>query len=69
MEADDQGPRSAMKTPPNKQWSLTNKKSDLTNISPSEHLDHVYGLNHVAPQIQFDESVKRLGENLNKKAQ
>ena len=40
-----------MKSPPNKQWSLTNKKSDFTSISPSEHLDHVYGLNHVAPEL------------------
>lgn len=40
MDADDQGDKMQVQTPPKKNWTI-NKKTDLTNVSPDEYKDQV----------------------------
>lgn len=40
MDADDQGDKKYVQTPPKKNWTI-NKKTDLTNVSPDEYKDQV----------------------------
>ena len=40
MDADDQGLKKTISTPPSKKWTMTNnKRTEQTNISPGEYKD------------------------------
>jgi len=40
LDADDQGPKKSISTPPSKKWTIT-KKTEHTNVSPDEYRDQV----------------------------
>lgn len=40
LDADDQGPKKSISTPPSKKWTIT-KKTEQTNVSPDEYRDQV----------------------------
>ena len=43
MDADDQGGKKNVQTPPKKKWTI-NKKTENTNVSPDEYRDHVISM-------------------------
>lgn len=43
MDADDQGDKKHISTPPKKNWTMT-KKTEQTNVSPEEYKDQVISM-------------------------
>lgn len=66
MDADDQGVRKHVTTPPKKNWTM-NKKTEQTNVSPDEYKDQVISMQSPSWQgdAQLVKSDNPSSQNLN----
>lgn len=58
MDADDQGPKKSISTPPSKKWTM-NKKTEQTNVSPDEYKDHVNSMRSPSWQEQSNDTTEK----------